>query len=393
MEFLSDIQTKAVLGAVDAERNTIRAVCRHIFRFQEVMFQERQSALYLCNLLESRGFQVARPAAGLETAFRAECSFGRGPRLGLLAEYDALPQLGHACGHNLIAAGAVGAALALAALAEAFSGTLVVFGTPAEEGGGGKVTMAAAGLFDDMDAVVYYHPSVRDDLYGPTLACQMHRVAFQGRQAHVQLNPEEGRNALTAVVNTISGLQQEQKQFHELSRIGSIVTEGGQNPIIIPGRAAGEFLLSAADDLNCNALASVLNRVVQRAAADTLTRAEIEKVMHYPSVRLNRQLTRVIAEQMQHLGLKPAEPSLLIVSTDCGAVSRRCPFGAFRLRLGQPPPYPHTLAFAELAGGTEGEDNAFLAARIQALTLYALFNSEDGLRSSQREFQDSQSSP
>jgi amidohydrolase len=307
--------------------------------------------------------------------------------LGLVAEYDALPHLGHACGHNLIAAGAVGAALALAGLGSSVPGELVLFGTPAEEGGGGKVVMAEAGLFDDLDAVIYFHPSVRDDLYGSTLACQIYRVTFLGREAHVQLNPDEGRNALMALVHALYSLQQEHKGFPQLSRIGAVVNEGGDNPILVPGRARGEFLLSAKDDQACEAIERVFHGVVRRAAKETQTRVEMEKTMHYPSVRLNPALTQIIADQMQSFGLSPAEPSLLVVSTDCGATSLRCPFGGFRLHLGQPAPYPHTPEFAELCGGPEGEKIAFLAAQIQALTLMELFFDRDLLQTARREFE------
>jgi amidohydrolase len=376
-----------LLEALRREEETIGEVCRTIYGFREVMFEERLSVSYLADLLEIRGFRVSRTAAGLETAFVAELHLGKGgPRVGLLAEYDALPGLGHACGHNLIAASAVGAALALAALKEEVAGTVVVCGTPAEEGGGGKVIMARAGLFDDLAGALYFHPSVRDDLYGSTLGCRMYKAGFRGREAHVQMNPQEGRNALTGLVRAMAALDLARPGLPEMSRMGYVVTEGGKNPILVPSSARGEFFLSAVEDKGCDLLQDRLESALREAAEATGTHVDLTKVMDYPSVRLNGALTDALGRTMRHLGLRPAEPSLIIVSTDCGAVSLRCPFGGFRLALGEPAPFPHTPQFARLCGEPAGEEKAVLAARILALTALELFESEEVLHSAARAF-------
>jgi amidohydrolase len=393
MEFPGGAAMNASIGnalekALEHERETVAGVCRKIFQLRELMFEERESAAVLSGLLQERGFSLRKPVAGLETAFAAEWSSGSGggPRLGLLAEYDALPVLGHACGHNMIAAAAAGAALAIRRLEDRFHGTLVLFGTPAEEGGGGKVAMAEAGCFDDLDGVIYFHPSVRDDLYGPTLACRMVRVALRGREAHVQLNPQEGRNALQALVQVLTRLREEESRLPPLCRIGSIVTEGGQNPFLVPGLARGEFVFSAGGDEDCEGMAESFREMLKGAAQATGTSFELETLMRYPSVRINRTMTGIISARMQEMGLRPAPVSPLSVSTDCGATSLRCPFGAFRLQLGNPAPFPHTVEFADLAGGPEGEEKAFLAARIQAFVLMDLFASASSVEAARREF-------
>jgi amidohydrolase len=378
---------QSLMGALHSEQETVTEVCRKIYGFSEVMFEERRSASYLADLLERRGFRVERGVAGLETAFVAELPLGQdGPRIGLLAEYDALPGVGHACGHNLIAASAVGAALALGSVREKVAGTVVVYGTPAEEGGGGKVVMAGAGLFDGLAGVLYFHPSVRDDLYGPTLACRIYRVEFRGREAHVQMNPQEGRNALMGLVRAMAALDLARSDLPEMNRMGYVVTEGGKNPILVPASARGEFLLSAVEDRGCDSLEGLMEKTLREAAEATGSRVDLTKVMDYPSVRLNGPLTEALGREMRYLGLGPAEPSLIIVSTDCGATSIHCPFGGFRLALGEPAPFPHTPEFARLCGEPAGEEKAFLAARILALTALELFTSEEVLRSAARTF-------
>lgn len=364
-------------------------VCQAIFDFDEIMFEEVKSAGYLATLLEEEGFQVERNVAGLPTAFIARYDFSdEGPTLGLMAEYDSLPGLGHACGHNLIAGAAVGAAIGLKNADLPLTGSLVLFGTPAEEGGGGKVIMADAGCFDEIDGMVYFHPSVRDDLYGPTLACRIYQVIVNGKPAHVQLNPQDGRNALEALIQVFGAMRNLDEKYGDKVRNGGIIKEGGHQSILVPSKAEGEIWLSGVDDDTLAELSHDFLNAVKEIAEKTETEIEMEEAMHYSSVIQNQRINKIIEEEMVYLGLEPAPPSLLMTSTDCGAPSKKCPFAGFRLSMGDPSPVPHTHQFTEASGSQLGVEKAVIAARISGLALLNLYMQPELLSAIKAEFED-----
>lgn len=368
-----------ILQAVAKRESIIREVSQQIFSFAEINFQEVKSAAYLINLLRRNGFNVTSPVAGLDTAFIAELTFEeKGPHLGLLVEYDALPQIGHACGHNLIAASNIGAGLALQASKNLLKGKITLFGTPAEEGGGGKVIMAEQGYFDSLDGVVYFHPSIKTDLYGPTLACSIFDVIYKGIPAHVQINPTQGKNALTSLLNLFKAFDELKNETSATTRLGGIITNGGENSIIVPAKTQGEFLISSSDNQALIKLEEIFLQKVNQANEVEATIADTKKKMAYPAVSLTENITETIAQEMKFLGLAPSPPQLLMTSTDCGAVSNQCPFGGFRLDFGPETPAPHTEEFASLCGSKQGEDLAFLAAKILALACLNLMEQSKG---------------
>ena len=188
----------AIDAVVDREAPALRKLCSDIHQNPELRFEEVKAAAWMTDLLASRGFDVTRGLAGMPTAFAARAGRPGGPKVGVLAEYDALPEIGHACGHNLIATGAIGAFLAAASVAERAGGEVVVFGTPAEEGGGGKIKMLEAGCFQDLDAAIMFHPFDRDVLAHPALASLWLTFTFRGKPAHAAIAPHDGKSALTA---------------------------------------------------------------------------------------------------------------------------------------------------------------------------------------------------
>ena len=191
------------LGNLAAEAQQLRpdmeSLSSAIFEHPELAFNERFASASIAERLQARGFAVERPYGGLETSFAARVGTG-GPHLGLLLEYDALPEIGHACGHNLIAAGGVLAASLIAEHLQAGSGRLSVIGTPAEEGGGGKVKLLDAGAFEGLDAVMMFHPADRTLPWRHALAAAHLRVQFHGKAAHAAKSPEQGRSALAAML-------------------------------------------------------------------------------------------------------------------------------------------------------------------------------------------------
>ena len=237
-----------VVKAVDRLAQELVATSRFLHQHPELAYEEWESARHLTDLLNAHGFEVTEGAGGLPTAFLAKTPDSRGTAtVAFLAEYDALPSLGHACGHNLIAASSVGAALALQPLLPALGGQVVVIGCPAEEKGGGKIALAKAGLFAGIDAALLVHPSNRTELFKCALAMRALRVEFFGKSSHAAAAPHLGINALDAVLLAFTNLNALRQQLRDDARIHGVITDGGRAPNIIPDYATARFYIRALD--------------------------------------------------------------------------------------------------------------------------------------------------
>jgi amidohydrolase len=214
------------------------ALSRTLFRLRELSLQEIGSSDAIVRFLRRHGFRVRRGVAGLPTAFMAHRRHRLGgPRIALLAEYDALPEIGHACGHNLIGAAACGAAAVVSRLLR--RGEIVVYGTPAEETIGGKVVMARRGAFRGVDAALMFHPATENRVYMTSLACHSLEVVYRGRAAHAVASPEKGINALHALLGLFEEVERLKRRLPAEVRMPGIVSEGGRRANIVPDRAAG----------------------------------------------------------------------------------------------------------------------------------------------------------
>lgn len=228
----------------------------------ETAFAEHRAAALLSGELEGAGFEVRRGVAGLPTAFTARAGRGR-PVVAFPLEYDALPGLGHACGHNLIAAAGLGAALVLDAVREGAEGTVLAVGTPAEEGGGGKALEVEAGVFDGVDAALMFHPGVYDWMRAPLTAQEQYRVSFRGRAAHPTGNPTEGIDALAALIELFNVLSALGRRLPEGSHVQGIITQGGTATNIVPEYAEGRFGLRALTTAALDELAGQLSTAAE----------------------------------------------------------------------------------------------------------------------------------
>ena len=238
----ADEQKVAARVAVDAHLADLLALSHDLHAHPELSFAEVRSAAKVVETLERGGFRVTTGTAGLPTAFVAEA--GDGPLvLAVCAEYDALPDVGHACGHNIIAASAVGAGLGLLPLADQLGVTVRVLGTPAEEGGGGKVLMLDAGAFDDVHAAMMVHPWATERLEATCLAVHHFDVAFTGRTAHASAAPWQGVNAGDAMVVAQVALGLLRQQLPPGDQMHGVVTNGGEAANIIPARVTGRFMV------------------------------------------------------------------------------------------------------------------------------------------------------
>jgi amidohydrolase len=371
---LEDLKQR-VCEAVDALSDTLLAVSHEIHANPELAFEEHAASALLVSTLEQAGLDVEPGAYGLETAFSTD--FGSQPAgagsVALVAEYDALPQIGHACGHNIIATASVGAGLALATLGEALPGRVRILGTPAEERGGGKELMAREGAFEGIDSALMIHPAGVNLVDMPSIAVGEVNVAYKGVAAHASAMPERGRNALDALVLAYQSISALRQHIKPTERLHGIITDGGQAPNIVPERAAGRFYVRAS---NAKELEPLKERVVAcfRAGAEaTGTEVSIDwSPVDYLAIRFNEPLASAFQQNAERLGREfvplDAIPSRFAGSTDMGNVSHRVP--SIHPMLAAAPPHCaiHNAEFAEHAGAAIGDAAALDGAKALAMT-------------------------
>jgi len=322
-----DWTKRKIVACVQERTGEFVAIAEELYHNPETGLNEVRSSALLADFLEREGFRVERGIAGLPTAFQAETG-AEGPVIALMAEMDALPGMGHACGHNIIAAAAVGAATALRTVLPPDAGRIVVLGTPAEELGIGKVEMIAHGAFDGVQFALMVHPSSRRYVIKHYLGLARLHFTFLGKPAHAAAYPEEGINALDGVIQTFNGINALRQQLRQDVRVHGIITEGGVAPNIIPERAAAHFYVRA-DDLA--ELERAKERVVacaEGAALATGCRLQVDadpRIM--APLKVNRTFSALYSAQLAYLGLPESEsqPDRNKGSSDIGNVSQIVP--------------------------------------------------------------------
>jgi amidohydrolase len=337
----------------------------------ELAFEEHRAAGLLTAELEAAGFAVERGTAGLPTAFTGRAGTGGRPSVALLLEYDALPELGHACGHNLIAAAGLGAGLALRAALPKIDGTLLVVGAPAEESGGGKVAQVAAGLFDGVDAALMFHPGVYDWAWAPLTASALVRVVFHGKAAHPTGNPTEGVDALAALIELFNTLNALGRRLPPGSHVQGVITDGGKATNIVPDRAEARFGLRGATTAALEDLAARLTVCADGVAHATGTTVEAARVgTRYQHFRDNPPLSARFAGHLGRAGIPLHEPvpGVHLGSSDIGDVSTRVPALHPFVAIAGPDGSDHTPGFALAAAGPRGRTVMLAAAEALACT-------------------------
>ncbi|WP_084497519.1 M20 family metallopeptidase [Nocardia amamiensis] len=316
-------------AAITAASAELIALSHAIHAEPELAFEETRSVAKTIAPLAERGFQIESGVADLPTAFRA--SYGSGPlTVGLCAEYDALPEIGHACGHNVIAASSVGAALGLAEVADALGITVLVFGTPAEESGGGKVLMLERGVFDDVAMAMMVHPGPLDIVGARSLALADVSVVFHGREAHASAAPEQGRNAGDAVTVAQVALGLLRQHLLPGQQLHGIVGDGGVAPNIVPGRAELLYYLRAVDSASLDDLTRRASACFEAGALATGCTHEIRTLAPtYTELTPDPELLFAYREQIIGLGRVPLASELEaqrpLGSTDMGNVTNVIP--------------------------------------------------------------------
>jgi len=364
-----------VADSVERDRELLLELSHDIHAHPELGFSERHAAAAVARVLADDGIEAEVGLWGLDTALRARAGDGE-HTVAVIAEYDALPDIGHACGHNVICASAVGAFRALARLGDDLGGRVELIATPAEEGGGGKEIIARAGGFDHVDAALMVHPFGMDVADHPWLGVRQVEVTFHGMPAHASMMPFMGRNALDAVVQAYTAIAQLRQHMLPSDRVHGIITDGGRAPNVVPGRASAHFYVRSAEPDTLLALTDRVQAILEAAAAATGTEAEVDwdTCPPYLPVRTNRPLAARYAvnladrdRQVLPAGVAPRE---LAASTDMGNVSVRVPSIHPLLAIAPPDVIIHTAEFATWAASDRADtatlDGAVALARTAA---------------------------
>ncbi|MBW2270340.1 MAG: amidohydrolase [Deltaproteobacteria bacterium] len=376
-------ERRALLDAIEEGAERALDLARWMHGHPELSLEETGTSARYRALLEADGFHVDWPVAGLETAFVADRGAETAPlRVALLAEMDALPEIGHACGHSLSGPASLLAASALRRVLEPADLALRVVGCPAEETGVGKRVLAEAGVFDSCAAALMAHASDMRRAHRLFLGTRKFEFIFHGRAAHAAAYPERGVNALDGVIATFVAIGLLRQQLPREVRVHGIVSEGGAAPNVIPERAAARFWVRALEAAELDAATQRVMQCARGAASATGTRLEVQEDPNAsPPLRANLPLAAVYRAQLESLGLAetPHPPAARIGSSDITHVSQvtptihpNFPIGA-GLQL-------HTRAFAAAAGSARGEAGMLEAARALALTCLALARDPEARR-------------
>lgn len=375
--------------AAEALGPDLREIVRRLHADPEQAWEEHRSAALLVEVLARHGLDAELGAHGVPTAFRAELGSGGGPTVAICAEYDALPVIGHACGHNVIAAAGVGAFLALREAmtsSAAPAGRVVLLGTPAEEGHSGKEVLARAGAFDDVDAAIMVHPYGQDVAEQVWLGRRLLTWTFTGRAAHASAQPFMGRNALDAANLAYQGIGLLRQQLPPVDRVHATVVEGGTRPSIITERAVMRLYARSKYPDTLRDLSARLDDVARGAALMTGTEVEIvwdDGALPSLPVRTNAALTERWVAAQRRRGRDPLPPGVvsetLAASTDFGNVSFRVPGMHPLIQVAAPDVALHTAEFADAAGGPAAVPAAVDGAVGLALTALE-YLTDDALR-------------
>jgi amidohydrolase len=375
----------AIDRAVDACAAELLALSGRIHAHPELRFEEHKASAWIADFLNQRGHRVERGVAGMPTAVRSSSSssgVGRRPCAAILAEYDALPGVGHACGHNLIATAATGAFVAAAAVVGGVGGEVVLLGTPAEEGGGGKIEMIKAGIFERIDVAMMFHPFDRDLLMHPTLASLWLVLEFRGIPSHAAAAPQTGTSALTACLDTFRLVDGQRVHFRDGVRVHGFVTNGGQAVNIIPELAACEFSVRAPDGKELERVCGIVQRCARAAAIASDVEIDLQVRPGYRDMVTNEALARRFGAHLEGLGRRPMDrdPRVGTGSTDMGDVSHVVPaIHPWLAIVDEGEALCHEHRFGEAAATERAGRTALVAAKALARTAVE-FLADDELR-------------
>ncbi len=378
----------SVIEDVDNRHQQLSELSQKLHANPELAFQEHKAAAWLAEYLEANGFSVEKGICELPTAFRGSYGTGK-PVIAILAEYDALPKLGHACGHNLIATSAIAAGVASRGTVDGLGGSIMVIGTPGEELYGGKAVMAERGAFDNVDMAMIVHPGGGNMVVVHTLACQTLDVEFFGKAAHAAARPEAGINALEAMLQSFNAINSLRQHIRGTARIHGIITDGGEAPNIVPAHTAASFFVRAEEDSYLDELKEkVINCFIGAARA---TGAELKcrwGEVRYAAMLNNLTLARLFRQNMKSLGrnIPLGDAAVRTFSTDVGNVSQILPTIQPLVAIAPADVLIHSPQFSLAASSEAGLRCLLDAAKAMAMTVVDLLANPEIAAEVQEEF-------
>ena len=384
----ADVKARAA-AAVEASREELLDLSHRIHANPEPAFEERYASAACAEVIERHGFMVERPAGSLETAVRGRITGGKGadgPKIGVLAEYDALPGLGHGCGHNTMASSGVGAAVALAAVRDAWAGEVVFLGTPAEERGSGKEIMLRDGLLEGLDAALLYHPCDRNHVVTAPLASEDAVVTFTGFASHAASDPWMGRNALDAMIALFVSVGLWRQQLPTHCRVHGIIQEGGTAANIIPERTRAWFMIRSANQPYYEVMKARFRKLCEAAALAADVSVTVEFSGYASTMNHNTTIASLWVANAAAAGIDDQGPDPTSGSTDMANVSWAVPTIHPELSISDTPIPGHTVEFREAAALPRADRTVLLAATLVAQTALDLLLDPANVAAAWREF-------
>ncbi len=385
---------RRIVEAIDRHRDEIIEVAETIRVNPEIGFQEHKASSLLTSRIARYGYEVEKPLGGLETAFRAS-RHGRadGPIVAVLAEYDALPGIGHGCGHNLIAGSGLAAAIGLSAVMDEINGIFEVVGTPAEEGGGGKIKLIDAGVFRDVDAALMVHHGGDETGVatrypdGTCLAVTHIDFEYFGKPAHAAADPFNGVNALNAVIHLFTGIDALRQHVQMETRIHGIITHGGEAPNVVPKYAAAKFYVRAASRDYLEEVVDKVKDIAEGAALMTGAELKVTQAETCYDMRPSYVVGERYLANMREVGLeiKQREVGRGMYSTDFGNVSYLMPSATGHFAISHEPIPGHSQQVVDASGSEFGYDQLIKVSKAMALTAFDLLTDPALLEEAKRQ--------
>lgn len=378
-------------ATIDRSRESLIGLSQAIHERPELGFEEHFAAQELAHALDQGGFDVERAAYGLETSFAGRAHAGPGPHVVVCCEYDALPSIGHGCGHNIIGAAGVGAGLALRPIVESLGGRLTVLGTPAEElGRGGKIKLLDAGAFADADVAMMVHPSVADVGWAPHIATTRIEVAMHGKAAHAATSPWDGINALDAVVSAYTSVAALRQHMKPGEKVHGIITNGGAAENIVPELAEAIFQVRAPNRRHLEPLVARVLRCFEGAAIQTGCTLHHQHLGAYAEMIYNETLATAYRVNGEQLGRPFIDPGIIPLSvagsTDMGDVSHAVPTLHAMIRIADLDVPGHSDRFREAAASAAGDAAVLDGAKALAMTAIDVWESDRLLATAREQF-------
>ncbi len=382
---------KQIKETIAAEKENLVGLGREIHAHPELGDAEFFAVQILTGYLAAKGFEVEKGTAGQETAFVATYrshAEEKGCHIAFCAEYDALPEIGHACGHNLIAGASVAAAVALAGTSPGHPYTLSLIGTPNEEGRGGKIDLIRGGVFDHVDLAMMFHPDYLTCVNYKSMACRTFTFIFSGQNAHAAANPWDGRNALDGVILTFNGINALRQHLRDDVRIHGMVTDGGQAVNIIPDRASAEFCIRSMDNSYLDEVVEKVLNCARGAALATDTGLTIEETEYpYDAMLTNRTLGDLFWESLHEVsGRTWTEEEPGLGSTDMGNVSLVVPSIQPNVAITDDKVAVHTVEFARLSDTPQAYETMLVVGEALALAGFKVLQDPSMLQRIKQEF-------